>query len=257
MNKATGKYAGYTDVKYVGGRLSRGKASNGLYALLNCDTGEALSDPIYEGVRVSTSNTHYISVVGNGGLVGLVDKTGKEVIEPMYQYLSLPQFGVIIFGQDNKFGLMSDKFEVLIPAIFIQLKQYGGILVAGDGKNEYLIKPNGERVSKKYKSIGTFLYSTSAQMSYAIVQDENGYGIINSRGEETVRCEYESLETALGYKALHIAKTKEGYYVLVSSSGGIAVNGKYIEAAEVLGGIEFKTEDNQKLYFKYASRLGR
>ena len=34
-------------------------------------------------------------------------------------------------------------------------------------------------------------------------------------------------------------------------------SGKYIEAAEVLGGIEFKTEDNQKLYFKYASRLGR
>lgn len=257
MNKATGKYTGYTDVNYVGGRLARGKASNGFYALLNCDTGEAVSDPIYESIRVSTSTSQYISVVRNGGLIGFVDKkTGKEVLKPLYQYLSLPQLGVIIFKQNDIFGLMSsNNFEILIPATFTNLRQFGGIFIVSDSDNEYLIKVNGERISKKYISIGIFLYSIFSQMSYAIAQDENGYGIVNIRGDETIPCEYESIKIVAGYKSLYIAKTKEGYYRLLDASGVIAVNGKYISATEVLGGIEFKTFDGQKLFYRYASKL--
>lgn len=61
--------------------------------------------------------------------IGILNlKTKQYIIEPKFESISLPYYGLVFFKQNGKFGWMNDHFEVVIPAKFDNI-------IIGFGKN--------------------------------------------------------------------------------------------------------------------------
>lgn len=93
---------------------------------------------------------------------GFIDKTGKEVIKPEYNYVSNPFFsdGLAFVGKDGKYGFIDKNGDEVIK---LQYDSYGDMgfsdglaLLVKNGKSVYINKKGKEVLKVDYDSAGPF-----------------------------------------------------------------------------------------------------
>lgn len=79
-----------------------------------------------------TSNCHYA-----GAKCGLMRADGTFVVEPRYDYISAPEDGYAVYGQDGKYGLINTAGKVVIEAVYqdMELPQQGYVITVRDGRH--------------------------------------------------------------------------------------------------------------------------
>ncbi len=128
--------------------------------------------------------------VGLKNKKGVVDRSGKEIVPPIYDFVA-PLKECIIAKRGEKFGLLDTLGQEKVPFIydsFTNLGYWGGLKVCQDDKCG-LIGSDGTKITPlKYQFINAF------PEGVAIVHIENRYGMIDKTGIELLPVEYKKIE---------------------------------------------------------------
>jgi tetratricopeptide (TPR) repeat protein len=89
------------------------------YGLIKED-GEPVTQLIYDNINYTRFNDNI--VVNKDGMEGLIDSTGKEIIELKYSSLDFQYNGKIIAKLNNKYGVIKKNEEIIIPFYYDKIE---------------------------------------------------------------------------------------------------------------------------------------
>ena len=165
-----------------------------------------------------------------GEKAGVIDKTGKTVIEPQYDSVQIPNPSKAIFICMNKDGttkvLNANNKEVLTKYKNVQAIPNNNTSISNTYQTQILKYQDGEKyglVSIDGKEITSAIYDSIETLEYKDgvlrVQKDGKYGLIDINGEEIVKPEYHSITTD-GYYNEETKYEKAGYIVNVRTDNG-------------------------------------
>lgn len=143
----------------------------------------------------------------SNGKSGIIDKTGKVIIEPKYNTIKLPN--------PKK-------------PIFICIYDYNA--VSGEYKTKVLNEKN-EEILKNYENVNTIdikevVSSIPYEKTVLQYQKDGKYGIINFEGKSIIKPIYEEIRN-MPYREGELIVKKQGKYGVVSINGGKLLDCKY------------------------------
>lgn len=160
----------------------------------------------YELDKISNEDINYYKIMSNGKS-GIIDKTGKVIIEPKYNTIKLPN--------PKK-------------PIFICIYDYNA--VSGEYKTKVLNEKN-EEILKNYENVNTIdikevVSSIPYEKTVLQYQKDGKYGIINFEGKSIIKPIYEEIRN-MPYREGELIVKKQGKYGVVSINGGKLLDCKY------------------------------
>lgn len=149
--------------------------------------------------------------VKKGELYGLIDFSGKEILEPKYQEINALKGtkNSLILKQNDKFGLSDNKGKIVI-------------------KPEY----------KEIKSI-----ENNYQNGYIVINEENKYGITDFNSEVIINTEYEDIKQVAG-NHMYVVK-QDGKWKLINSKKETLIEDKFDDVTQILEDKIIIKKDNQ------------
>lgn len=160
----------------------------------------------YELEKISNEDINYYKIMSNGKS-GIIDKTGKVIIEPKYNTIKLPN--------PKK-------------PIFICIYDYNA--VSGEYRTKVLNEKN-EEILKNYENVNTIdikevVSSIPYEKTVLQYQKDGKYGIINFEGKSIIKPIYEEIRN-MPYREGELIVKKQGKYGVVSINGGKLLDCKY------------------------------
>ncbi len=164
------------------------------------------SNEKYEVEKISNEDIKYYKIMSNGKS-GIIDKTGKVIIEPKYNTIKLP----------------NPK-----EPIFICIYDYNAS--SGEYKTKVLNEKN-EEILTNYENINTIdikeiVSSIPYEKTVLQYQKEGKYGIINFEGKSIINPIYEEIKN-MPYREGELIAKKQGKYGVVNINGGKLLDFKY------------------------------
>jgi len=177
--------------------------------------------------------TRYVTVP-NGKMLcsGLIDSTGKQLLEPIYWEIGNFYTDVATIKKDNKWGLINRSGEVICPIIYDRIGQLHRtfIDVTKDGK-QGLVDHSGKVVLEANYSYVTwydslihcgnelnehFIYDLKTKKTYQhtfgkLIQQENGlsfykkdnkYGLVNAQGKLLLPAQFDKVRAFRNNRAV-------------------------------------------------------
>lgn len=146
-------------------------------------------------------------IISENGKTGVIDKTGKIVIKPEYDYIQIPN---------------PEK------AIFVCLYDYDTSVKSYNSK---VLNEKGDEIYSKYSNVTAIpSNNTSIGWSYqtAILKYKEGekYGIITTSGKQVTKAIYDSIET-LDYKDGILKIKQNEKYGLIKLNGEVVLKSEY------------------------------
>ena len=181
-----------------------------------------------------TEYNYFITSIN--GKSGVIDKTGKTIVEPQYDYVQIPNPSKPIFvclydysadskeytskvlNGNNKEILTNYKNVQAIPNNNTSINNsYQTQILRYKENDKYgVVSINGKKITPAiYESIETLEYKDGILK----VEKDGKYGLIDLNGEEIVKTEYNSIETD-GYYYENSKYEKAGYIVNIRTDEG-------------------------------------
>ena len=160
--------------------------------------------------------------------VGVVDKTGKIVIEPKYLnvYIPNPEIDVFACELEDKIFFVNASGDVLFEQYenvsVIKMSETSGevernVLTYKDGEKYGLIDILGNKLTDaKYDEIK----SLDSRPGMILVKRDNKYGLINEKGTIIIQAKYNAIKSD-GYSTEKDGYNKTGYIVSERTNNGI------------------------------------
>lgn len=150
------------------------------------------------------------AVAGSGGKFGIIEKTGKYIVEPIY----------------NNINEYRDK-----------------LAIAQDDTGFVVLDENGEIISKKYYYISNYKDNRAA---YSIKNQDGSllYGYLDETGEPVVEPTYVSVTDFEGERA--VVKRSDGIFALIDSNGKLIRTLEYCYVGDISSGMARFAEKDGK-----------
>lgn len=160
----------------------------------------------YEVEKIASEDINYYKIMSNGKS-GIIDKTGKIIIEPKYNTIKLP----------------NPK-----EPIFICVYDYNA--TSGEYKTKVLNEKN-EEILTNYENINTIdikeiVSSIPYEKTVLQYQKDGKYGIINFEGKSIIKPMYEEIKN-MPYREGELIAKKQGKYGVLNINGGKLLDFKY------------------------------
>jgi hypothetical protein len=201
--------------------------------------------------------TRYVTVP-NGKMLcsGLIDSTGKQLLEPIYWEIGQFYTEIAQVRKDNKWGLINRSGEVMCPIMYDRIGQLHRpfIDITKDGKQglvdhsgTVILEPNYSYVTW-YDSLihcgndkdEHFIYDLKTKKTYQhtfgkLLQQDNGlsfylkdnkYGLVNAQGKLLLPAQFDKVRAFRNNRAVVELK---GKYGLIDQNGKIVQAIKYTE----------------------------
>ena len=225
--------------------------------------GKVLVPTSLEAETIDYRRDHFITysryvTVPNGKMLclGLIDSTGRKLLEPVYWEIGQFYSDVTQVKKDNKWGLINRTGEVICPIIYDHFGQFHRtfIDVTKNGKQGLvdhsgmvILEPNFSYVNW-YDSLihygndqnEHFIYDLTTKKTYQhnfgkLIQQENGlsfylkdnkYGLVNAQGKLLLPAQFDKVRAFRNNFAL---VELNGKYGLIDHNGKIVQAVKYTE----------------------------
>lgn len=201
--------------------------------------------------------TRYVTVP-NGKMLcsGLIDSTGKQLLEPVYWEIGQFYTEIAHVRKDNKWGLINRSGEVICPIVYDRIGQLHRMFidVTKDGKQglvdqsgNVILEPNFSYVNW-YDSLihcgniedEHFIYDLKSTKTYQhafgqLIQQDNGlsfyqkdnkYGLVNAQGKLLLPAQFDKVRAFRNNRAVVELNGKLG---LIDQTGKIVQAIKYTE----------------------------
>ncbi|MCC6725568.1 MAG: WG repeat-containing protein [Saprospiraceae bacterium] len=226
--------------------------------------------PFYKGRAVAKLEDKF------GGLRGLIDSTGKDVIEPMYSSIEEFSQGLAKVNRDSKQGIIDFNGKVIEPLnanIFITSQRpYGFTIIDKQTKKQTLISPyaGGKRLEglDNYPKFSEGVAVVSKEKKYGIVDStcaiivpfefdyisdyKNGgliasknkqYGVFDKTGKLVVPLEFERISNTPEPNLFYVSKT--GKMGLMANDGSTNIPLEYTSIEQASNGVWEVSKDNK------------
>ena len=200
-------------------------------------TGKVIIPVEYNDIGRFEQNTTWIE---KNGMFGYVDKNGSFLTE--FKYLEAYKFaeGLSIAFLDDGYVYIDEKGKIAIPHKYDDAADFkdGIANVILNGENTYINKKGEEIETLPLGYIGVLenkydeIYLTDESKDACVVELDGRYGVINSKGEEIVKCIYLDADTEFNEYGLIIVKNEEGKAGIINNKGDIVVDFKYDDIEE-------------------------
>lgn len=168
---------------------------------------------------------------------GLIDKAGKEVLSPSWDYIGSTSCGLRLVMKNQLFGYMNTENKLIIDPVYTQAEPFANDLACvkdSEGKWGF--------IDKSGKIIIPFVYEQANSFSddLALVKKDGLYGYINKENQTIIPFTYEE---AYPFSEGLACVMTEGFYGYIDK-GGKAVTPNYFTLAFDFceGGAVVKTE---------------
>lgn len=183
-----------------------------LYGLIDF-SGKEILEPKYQEINALKGTKNSLIIKQNDKL-GLSDNKGNVIIKPEYKEIKSIQEnyqnGYIVVNQDNKYGIIDFTSQVIVETGYEDIKQI-------TGNHMYVVKQDGKWKlinSKKETLIENVNDVTQILEDKIIIKKDNQYGILLVSGEEKIKPQYEELSSI--FNDYYLAK-KSGKYGIINS----------------------------------------
>ena len=194
---------------------------NGKYIYVNAETMEAITTKEYDDASCFTNiNSQEIcdlAQVELNGKMGMIDKTGSEIVEVIYDEITYTEVSAIRLKLNKKLGIANAKGELQIPILFDELGDLKQNLIVSklDGKYGIFKIGYGELVPNKHTNISII----EVKDNFIILEVNNKFGILNKKNKlllfnKIIKINYDFL----------IIKNKEKYGLITSEGDEITVD---------------------------------
>lgn len=163
------------------------------YAIID-EHGNELTDFIFDWISVI--HNYYSPIISFivkvGEKWGAINKDGKIIISPEYEYIGENSSGYYEFKKDGKVGLMTSDEEIVVEAI------YDRIGFSADSKL-VVVRKNGKYgcLDLKGREVLPFEFDdifTGYKGGFIIVKQDKKLGLYNKDGQELAPCIFEEIE---------------------------------------------------------------
>jgi len=206
----------------------------GLQGFINSE-GFIICNPIYDWIDISHLFDYSIAIVRKSGKYGLVDENGKQILDTIYDEISL------IYGElSNNTYIAEVQIKGLKALFFINLKTltklaYNDFKIDKENQLIYTFKDNKqgiinlktgrEIISPKYEEIIPWGY-------FYKVKNNSKWGLVNIYSEEVLQPIYDEIEPFRH----HFARImKDGLYGFINEKGTLLADARYSLAGDFFG----------------------
>ena len=134
-------------------------------------------------------HSNYLKLITDKGEQILNRKTGKKILPSLPNEVSLPNYGKIIFRKKRKFGIMDENGEVLVSAVYDDIKHFGKNTFIFYKKGEYSIMDSKERLvlrlgNQAPQYLGKTYYSAVVEQTFLLIDCLNAKVVYSGPGFE-------------------------------------------------------------------------
>ncbi|OAV73850.1 KWG Leptospira [Bacteroidales bacterium Barb7] len=168
----------------------------------------------YDGYySVQLMNKRY----GDSAGCGYIDRTGKEVIKPVWGYrcIEFITSDLLRVSKNNLLGVINIQDEIIIPIVYESVSlmlSYEHILVKQNGKSGLMDIQGTPLTPCKYDAIERFDYNEN--MAHVVLNNKHGF--INEKGEEVIKAVY---DLACNFNNGVAVVKEEAKYGLIDKTG--------------------------------------
>ncbi|WP_028978579.1 WG repeat-containing protein [Sporocytophaga myxococcoides] len=197
---------------YCSVRLIFKVTQNGLTGVYD-QSGKEILAPVYDFVTYAAP----LFKVKKNGAYGLYKTSGEVVTEPVFDYLSnkkeepLMADWPAIFGQKQKFGLINEKGEELLPAKATKILPLAGTLFAVNSGKAFGLFNTALKNEPEYK----YDELTFAGNNMVAARKGNKWGVLDNTGKVLVKPEYEEFKAENGQSKF----LKDGKWYILGRGG--------------------------------------
>ena len=198
----------------------------GKYGLINMDGTEILPCE-YEEIKALQGVENAI-LVQKDGKYGIVNNDGKTLIEPNYVEIQglgkEASQGFIVKNQEGKYGIIDISNKQVLETKYDAIsKIHEGdyYVVTENGKQKVVKKDVTEILNGEYDEIVAILKNPENGI---IFKEKEKYGIMNLKGEKTIKADYDEIKEAK--TGTFIVKQKDNYGI-IDQEGKTLVEFKY------------------------------
>ena len=173
-------------------------------------------------IKEIDGNEKIYIVVTQNGKKGLY-MNNKQIIRCEYQNLEYDEESkLLIASQNNRYGVLNLYGEKIVPVQNKEVSIKGVHIIAKNDANITEYDFNGVQIkNNKYKAV----LPTDDEEFYITVDQDNNYGLINTRGVEVIENKYAYLEYLIGkYFAVYNEENKIG---IIQNNGKMIIDIKY------------------------------
>jgi len=168
----------------------------------------------------------YCAVFDNARQCGLIDRNGQWKVAPRYDYIYMPEEGLRILQKGDRWGVLGDSLQILMPVEYDWLKIVPEGIVCIQGGKQQVIGKDGKTVVRPfvYDAILPLYYSTgeyfdngeermnrSRYFSYSVWNPKgNRYGLMDAEGKRITEALYSDIEALSD--DLYLCSIEDGLY---------------------------------------------
>ena len=174
-------------------------------------TGKTLLAYEYDSIEALKGTSNSL-LTQKDGKYGLVDNTGKVIIPNEYkQILAISdkyENGYIVVNDENKYGIIGYNTKTVVEPRYDEIKPIYG-------NNLYVVKEGDTwKIANAENPLFDLGQNEVQEINSGniIISNTDGYGIINSSGEEVIPATYQDLSYAFG--EYYIAKKDDKYGII-------------------------------------------
>ena len=119
----------------------------------------------------------YCSMLDTCGKYGLIDRKGRWVLSPVYDFVNNPLSGLRIVKYDGKYGLMDASLHLILPFEYTNIEVLKSGIKAAKGGGQQLLSLDAKHVLKPF-----VCDMVSAISYYSDELDSTGYPILKQTG---------------------------------------------------------------------------
>lgn len=156
------------------------------YGLIN-KTGKEVIPLIYDYIYIDAG----VVVVMSNYKYGFIDKAGKKLTSLIYNSIwafSDGLAGVELYNKDkgeSKWGFVNNTGKVVIPIKYDRVLSHKNGIIAQRDDKYFAVAKSGKETQLNYESVG------HSAFGLLLVKANNKYGFINTKGEEAIALKYD------------------------------------------------------------------
>ena len=206
----------------------------------------SMSSESNSSVSYTYSNEPKFVIFSKGGLCGYIDKTGKEIIKPQFDYCQDFNNGVAVISMkkdkneyDYYYGLIDSNGKHILKPEYDEISRFSEDMLAvkSEGKTGYINKKNKFVIWPKYDKG----YDFHEGLAKVIVDKKVGF--INKNGDYVIYPKYDTTDSQYDYpESPEIKGFKNGFTIVKKDGKFIFINRKG-ELVKTLDNTSFITDD--------------
>ena len=191
--------------------------------------GRFVVNPYLNDARAFRENVARVKTTG--WQWGLMDRTGRVVVQPEWGELSDLHDGRARFRDGNLYGYIDASGREAIPAVYADARLFsGGVAAVRDGQRWVYI----DRANARTMGGTTFISAGDFGSGLAPVRTENLWEYVNAAGARVISPQFEAARAFVeGRAAVRI----DGRWTFIDTSGATIRAPQYDEVADFSGGL--------------------